>query len=91
MRAIQFLFRATLGVVVMGAIAWWLAGSFFHVPVLGTGLAVEAVVFWVCGLLYTEDYPHHMATFAGMTVIFGLLSIAVMLPFARQFVMLHGT
>ncbi|NVN35744.1 hypothetical protein [Komagataeibacter swingsii] len=90
MRAILFLFRSTMGVVVVGAIAWWLAGAFFHVPVLGVGLAVEAVLFWVCGLLYTEDYPHHMATFAGMTVVLGLLSIAVMLPFARQFVMLRG-
>lgn len=90
MRAILFLFRSTMAVVVVGTVAWWLAGPFFHVPVLGIGLAVEAVVFWVCGLLYTEDYPHHMATFAGMTVALGLLSIAVMLPFARQFVMLHG-
>ena len=91
MRVLFFLLRSTLAVVLTAAVAWWLAGSFFHIPVIGVGLAVEAVVFWVCGLLYTEDYPHHMATFAGMTVMLGLLSIAVMLPFARQFVMLHGS
>ncbi|QHC36590.1 hypothetical protein [Komagataeibacter xylinus] len=89
MRAITFLFRSTLAVVLVAGLIWWLAGPFFHMPTLGVALAVEAVVFWVCGLLYTEDYPHHMTTFAGMTVLLGLLSIGVMLPFARQYVMMH--
>ncbi|WP_130732695.1 hypothetical protein [Komagataeibacter xylinus] len=89
MRAITFLFRSTLATVLVAGLMGWLAGPFFYVPILGVALAVEAVIFWVCGLLYTEDYPHHMTTFVGMTIVFGLLSIGVMLPFARQYVMIH--
>ncbi|GBQ40029.1 hypothetical protein CFR79_10280 [Komagataeibacter saccharivorans] len=90
MRAIRFLSRSSAMVVILAALVWWLSGPFFHRPVLGGALALEAVIFWVCGLLYTEDYPHHMVTFAGMTVVFGLLGIVVMLPFARHYVMIHG-
>ena len=90
MRALFFLTRSSAALVALCALAWWLAGPFFHQPVIGISLAVEAVIFWVCGLLYTEDYPHHMATFAGMTILLGLLSIAVMLPFVRHQILLHG-
>ena len=90
MRALFFLIRSSAVLIMLCTVAWWYAGPFFHQPAIGIGLAVEAVIFWVCGLLYTEDYPHHMVTFTGMTIMLGLLSIGVMLPFARHYVMSHG-
>ncbi|EGG77028.1 hypothetical protein SXCC_02239 [Gluconacetobacter sp. SXCC-1] len=90
MRVLLFLTRSNMALAVPCALAWWLAGPFFHQPVIGVSLAVEAVIFWVCGLLYTEDYPHHVATFTGMTILLGLLSIGVMLPFVQRQLLLHG-
>lgn len=90
MHALLFLIRSSAVVTLLCAMAWWLAGPLFHQPAIGISLAIEAVIFWVCGLLYTEDYPHHMTTFAGMTIVLGLLSIMVMLPFVQHQILLHG-